>query len=696
MSLSSAREPMSSNVPRLPARNSGLPTGGSRNDRDEERINILIVDDEPKNLTVLESVLDDPTYRIVRASSADQALLALIADEFALLILDIRMPDMTGLELAHMIKERKRTAHVPIIFLTAYYNEDQHVLEAYSTGAVDFLQKPVNPAVLRSKVAVFAELHRRNREISQINSTLVAEVAERRRVEEELCELNETLEQRVRERTDELWEKELRLRQAADAARLTYVEVDFLRGEVRAAENFATVMGYVPPDDGKSDVAVGIRTLLQRVVTRDRKFVEAALKVFASGKPGPKLDYRIMGDDQKERWIESEWVVENNASGKARRSFLTNIDVTDRKRAQEQLRGSEERFRQLADSMPQMVWTARADGELDYYNARWHEFTGFGPEKFGALATWGTILHPDDIDKTLESWKESVRNGESHRVEYRFWDRRSNRFCWYLGRAIALRDEAGAIVKWIGTCTDIDEQKRTEEDLRRANQALEHFAFAASHDLQEPLRNVAVYTQLLRKRYGASIGGQASDFMQVIVDGAQRMSRLVSDLLAYTNIAGSDRDPVGTVDAEGVFEQVVRDLHQVVRESQAEITHDPLPTVSVKEAHLRQLLQNLIGNALKYRQDDKPPTVHVSVLKVDSHWRFCIRDNGIGIAREYQEQVFGVFRRLHANEGKYAGTGIGLAICQRIVERYGGRIWVDSQLGHGATFYFTLPDEGGV
>ena len=176
----------------------------------EQPINILIVDDEPKNLTVLESILDDPGYRLVRATSADQALLALVAEEFALLILDIRMPGMTGFQLAEMIKERKETASVPIIFLTAYHHDDQHVLAGYGTGAVDYLQKPVNATILRSKVAVFAELHRKSR-------SLAAEVAERRRAEQQLRELNETLDQRVNERTDALRTSEERYRAMIEA-----------------------------------------------------------------------------------------------------------------------------------------------------------------------------------------------------------------------------------------------------------------------------------------------------------------------------------------------------------------------------------------------------------------------------------------------------------------------------------------------
>ena len=177
-------------------------------------VNILIVDDEPKNLLVLETVLDDPGYRLIRANSGEEALLALMAKEFAVLVLDVRMPGMTGFELAELVKERKKTARIPIIFLTAYYNEDQHILEGYGSGAVDYLHKPVNAAVLRSKVAVFAELHRKGRALEVANRSLLAEVAERRHAEVRLSELNDTLERRVTERTEALQASEAQLREA--------------------------------------------------------------------------------------------------------------------------------------------------------------------------------------------------------------------------------------------------------------------------------------------------------------------------------------------------------------------------------------------------------------------------------------------------------------------------------------------------
>jgi PAS domain S-box-containing protein len=236
-----------------------------RPDSGDGPINILIVDDEPKNLTVLESVLNNPEYRLVKAQSADQALLALLVDQFALLILDIRMPGVTGIELARMIKERKKTALIPIVFLTAYYNEDQHVLDGYGAGAVDYLHKPVNPDILRSKVAVFAELYRMQREIKASNHALLSEVTERRQAQQQLRELNDTLELRVMERTRALRTSATMLQAATDNAsvglatldtnlRFTFANPAFCRifhitndvvgkqpGEILTRENAATV-----------------------------------------------------------------------------------------------------------------------------------------------------------------------------------------------------------------------------------------------------------------------------------------------------------------------------------------------------------------------------------------------------------------------------------------------------------------------
>jgi signal transduction histidine kinase len=192
----------------LPVRGSGAAAGES------DEVNVLIVDDEPRNLTVLESVLDDPGYRLVRAASGEEALLALMAQEFAVLVLDVRMPGMNGFELARMVKERRRTAHVPIIFLTAYYNEDQHMAQGYGSGAVDYLPKPINPTVLRSKVAVFAALHRQGRALAAANRRLEQEVVQREAAQERLGRLNATLDRRVSERTQALRDSEARLREA--------------------------------------------------------------------------------------------------------------------------------------------------------------------------------------------------------------------------------------------------------------------------------------------------------------------------------------------------------------------------------------------------------------------------------------------------------------------------------------------------
>lgn len=363
-------------------------------------------------------------------------------------------------------------------------------------------------------------------------------------------------------------------------------------------------------------------------------------------------------------------------------------DITERKRIESALMESEARFRQLADTMPQMVWTARPDGHVDYYNERWYKFTGFshGPS---ADAIWESILHPDDLERARETWHAAVDSGKPYNIEHRFLDRQEKRWRWFVGRAVPVRDAAGEVVRWFGTYTDIDEQKGVEDELRRANEDLKQFAFSASHDLQEPLRTVKIYSELLTRRYADKLDGDALKFMQFLRSGATRMETLVRDLLAYTQVATFDA-PLEVVDANEAMKAALANLSGAIADSGAQITTGPLPALPVNGTHLQQLFQNLIGNAIKYRSPERSPAVHLGAERQNGYWVFSVVDNGIGIDPKYKENIFGLFKRLHSSD-EYSGTGIGLAICQRIVDRYHGRIWVESEPGQGSTFRFTLP-----
>jgi signal transduction histidine kinase len=242
---------------------------------------------------------------------------------------------------------------------------------------------------------------------------------------------------------------------------------------------------------------------------------------------------------------------------------------------------------------------------------------------------------------------------------------------------------------------DIAHRQQTEEaltrytsELKRSNQELEQFAYVASHDLQEPLRMVTGYLQLLERRYKGRLDADAQEFIRFAVDGASRMQQLLKDLLTYSRV-GSRTQSFTTVDCQAVLEQTVINLKAALAESGAVITHDALPILVANATLLGQLWQNLLGNAIKFR-GEAPPHIHIGAKLQPNEWLFAVQDNGIGFEPQYAERIFLIFQRLHTRE-QYPGTGIGLAICKRIVEVHGGRIWAESQPGQGTTFYFTLP-----
>ncbi len=233
-----------------------------------------------------------------------------------------------------------------------------------------------------------------------------------------------------------------------------------------------------------------------------------------------------------------------------------------------------------------------------------------------------------------------------------------------------------------------EELKKTLSELKRSNEELQQFAYVASHDLQQPLRMVASYTQLLAKRYKDKLDKDANEFIKYAVEGANNMKTLIEDLLEYSRIQ-TRGNPFEVINFEEVLKDVLFSFHETIKEKDAEITHDYLPNILADKTQLIQVFQNLIDNALKFRSKD-PVRIHISAKKNKNNWQFSVKDNGIGIDPEYFDRIFIIFQRLH-RKSEYPGTGIGLALCKRIIERHNGKIWVESKVGKGSTFHFTIP-----
>jgi PAS domain S-box-containing protein len=372
-------------------------------------------------------------------------------------------------------------------------------------------------------------------------------------------------------------------------------------------------------------------------------------------------------------------------------TFFTGIirDISERKHIEDALQQSEKRFRSIFEGVDDAIFVESLKGEILDVNDRACEMFGWTHEEFvtktvSDLVPEGQIaVIPEEMPKEYipEAPLETVNiraNGEEFPVE------------------ITVRLQTlGAEEVMLAVVRDITERKEVEEvlqqyrsELESSNESLEQFAYVASHDLQEPLRMVSSFMELLSNQYGDQLDENAQEYINFAVDGAQRMQRLVINLLTYSRV-GTRGKSFETTGCEDVLEISLTNLKVALEESSTVVTHDPLPVVMADGDQLTQLFQNLIGNAIKFVEDG-PPKVHIGVSEEKGFHRFSIQDNGIGIAPENLERIFGVSQRLHAID-EYPGTGLGLAICKKIVERHGGRIWVESEPGKGSTFFFTLP-----
>ncbi len=364
-------------------------------------------------------------------------------------------------------------------------------------------------------------------------------------------------------------------------------------------------------------------------------------------------------------------------------------DITERKAAEDALRESEEKYRVLFETAKDAIFLADEAGKFVDVNSAACESLGYGREELLKMSNKEIDADPIGYETFTK-----VRDGVVKEAVFEVNQKRKD------GTLVPV-EISGKVIQsdgskiFLAIARDITERKRSDEklkqtmaDLKRSNTDLEQFAYVVSHDLQEPLRMVTSYVQLLSKRYKDKLDSDADDFIGFAVDGASRMHTLIQDLLTYSRV-GTRGNPLTPAACEDALDQALANLKLTIEDSGAVVTHDPLPTVAADSSQLVQLFQNLIGNAIKFH-DDEPLRVHVAVERKDDEWKFSVVDNGIGIDPEFFERIFVIFQRLHGRE-EYSGTGIGLAVCKKIVDRHGGRMWVESEPGRGATFYFTIP-----
>ena len=394
-------------------------------------------------------------------------------------------------------------------------------------------------------------------------------------------------------------------------------------------------------------------------------------------------------------------------------------DVTEQVNAREILQGSEEKFKRLADMSPQIIWTARPDGYVDYYNRRWYEFTGF--EKQFKDNGWEQAFHPDDLQNAISVWENALTTGIEYSKEYRIRQGKTNNYRWFQAKSLPYKNEEGIITQWFGTFTDIHDQKnftaelerkvaeRTRQlvtlnvDLKRSNEELSQFAYIASHDLQEPLRKIMTFSNRVNEKYKENLPEGSNDYLLKINNSAKRMSMLINDLLEFSGTNRHNKEFIPT-NLNTILQHLLEDFEEEINAKNAKIIFDNLPVISAIPLQMTQLFHNLISNALKFSKKDVAPVITIASQKMTVNQKekynvpeknaeyiqisFC--DNGIGFEDIFSDKIFIIFQRLHT-KAAYEGTGIGLALCKKIAENHAGNIIAESTKNLGTCFFINLP-----
>ncbi|WP_205510623.1 PAS domain S-box protein [Longitalea arenae] len=373
-------------------------------------------------------------------------------------------------------------------------------------------------------------------------------------------------------------------------------------------------------------------------------------------------------------------------------------DISEQKRAEEEVKQSEEQFRTLADNIQNLAWMADSEGAIFWYNQRWYDYTGTTPPQM-AVTDWESFHHPQYTD-LVNQFKNAFNQGEPFELTFPL-RRRDGNYRWFLTQVYPIKSANGQVLRWVGTSTDIDEHKSVEErlenlvaertrQLKRSNEELQQFAHVASHDFKEPVRKIRIFSNHLSSEYGRYLPEKGINYLDKIQNASARIYEMIDAILQYSSFEEDDRLNEA-VNLTKVMNQIITDLELAIQEKNAKIEFADLPTLEGSTILMYQLFSNLINNSLKFSKPNVPPVIKISWQEVDkNNIQITLADNGIGFKENYAEIIFKAFSRLHS-KAEFAGTGLGLSLCQRIVERHGGDIYAQGEEGVGAVFVITLP-----
>ena len=631
---------------------------------DNSQIKVLVVDDQPSNLRFLSKLLTAQGYQVYRAICGQLALNVAIAHCPDLILLDIRMPEMNGYEVCRRLKATAETEQIPVIFLSVL-DEMNDKLQAFRVGGADYITKPFQVEEVLARIDKQVGLQKLQQQLKEQNyqlqqsQSLLASI------------LNSSLDGVV----------------AYSAVRNSegnIVDFQWLLINPAAEKFYGLLLNEI----------VGKNLLTELSEVRNNGLFDLYVSVVETGET---VDQEFSYEHERDTIVWLHIVAVKLNDGLA----VTFRNITDRKRAEIALRDSEERFRAIFEQAAVGIAKTALSGQFMRVNPGFCQIVRYAESEL-LQKNWQAITHPDDIEADTE-YVRSLLSGniQTFSMEKRLVCK-DEAVRWANVTVSAMRDAKGTPQYLICAIEDISQRKLVQEllqasldtqtryaqELTRSNAELEQFSYVASHDLQAPLSTIAGYAQLLEKRCHNQLDAQGNKFIRNIVNSCGRMQALIDDLLEYSRVGRSEK-PFDVIDCNLVFEDACANLQLAIRQDQASVTRGDLPRVKGDSFQLLQLFQNLIGNAIKYRSSEAP-MVRVSASRQGDNWVFSVQDNGIGIAEQYHPRIFQLFQRLHSQK-QYSGTGIGLAICQRIVARHGGRLWVESEPNRGSTFYFSIP-----